>query len=154
MDIYCYPTCSYNLNFSFRNIYGDEVSNKDYSITIDNSQYPIDIDPIGILSNQCYSFLPAKKAIPSEELHYGQKIIVDPNPTSGKTNVKLNLENDLVGRLVLYTATGELIQEIHNGKLTKGTSNYEINLSDYPSGMYIITIESDGMSYIKKFVKE
>jgi len=81
-------------------------------------------------------------------------MIVDPNPTTGKATVKLNLENDISGRLVLYTATGELIQEIHNGKLSKGNSNYQIDLSTQPSGMYIITIESDGLQYIKKFVKE
>ncbi|MEI6091932.1 MAG: T9SS type A sorting domain-containing protein, partial [bacterium] len=97
---------------------------------------------------------PAKQNIPTEELHYQQDIIVDPNPTTGKASVKLNLEKDLVGRLVLYTSTGELIKEIYNGKLPAGTSGYQIDLSSKPSGMYIITIESDGMQYIKKFVKE
>jgi hypothetical protein len=97
---------------------------------------------------------PAKRTIPSEDLHFEQKIIVDPNPTTGKTTVKLNLEDDLNGRLVLYTATGELIKEIFTGTLKKGASDYQIDLSSQPSGMYIITIESDGMNYIKKFVKE
>ncbi|MEI6089512.1 MAG: T9SS type A sorting domain-containing protein [bacterium] len=154
MNIYCYPTCNYNMKFEFTNRDNDIVTSKDYRITIDNSQFPIDIDPSGLLSSQCYSIQPAKQNIPTEELHFEQSIIVDPNPTTGKANVKLNLENDLVGRLVLYTSTGELIKEIFNGKLPAGTSDYQIDLSSQPSGMYIITIESDGMQYIKKFVKE
>jgi hypothetical protein len=81
-------------------------------------------------------------------------VIIDPNPTTGKANVRLNLDNDLNGRLVLYTSTGELIKEIFTGTLKKGSSDYQIDLSSQPSGMYIITIESDGMQYIKKFVKE
>jgi hypothetical protein len=145
---------TYCMHFSFLGKNGLELCNKDYCISIDTEPNPNIIEPVGIISSDCYATVPAKRSIPLEEIHSGQKIIVDPNPTSGKTNVKLNLENDLVGRLVLYTSTGELIQEIHNGKLAKGISDYEINLSDYPSGMYIITIESDGMSYIKKFVKE
>jgi hypothetical protein len=153
-NIYCYPSCTYCLHFEYVNINNDVVCKKDVCITIDNTQTPVEIDPSGSLSDDCIDLLPAKRNIPTEDLHFEQQVIVDPNPTTGKANVRLNLENDLVGRLVLYTATGELIQEIHNGNLTKGTSNYEINLSDYPSGMYIITIESDGMSYIKKFVKE
>ncbi|MEI6089534.1 MAG: T9SS type A sorting domain-containing protein [bacterium] len=154
MNIYCNGICHYCLKFTFTNIYGDSVCSKDYCITINNSQVPINILPSGIMSNQCFSIQPAKQNIPTEELHYDQKIIVDPNPTTGKANVKLNLENDLVGRLVLYTSTGELIKEIYNGKLPSGTSDYQIDLSSQPSGMYIITIESDGMQYIKKFVKE
>ncbi|MEI6089606.1 MAG: T9SS type A sorting domain-containing protein, partial [bacterium] len=154
MNIYCFPMCVYCLKLTYQNINGDDVCSKEVCITIDNSQSPPEITPPGAISAGCYSFQPRKENIPSEELHFGQKMIVDPNPTSGKANVKLNLEKDLVGRLVLYTSTGELIKEIFNGKLPGGTSDYQIDLSSQPSGMYIITIESDGMQYIKKFVKE
>jgi hypothetical protein len=154
IDIYCYPVCTYHMNFAFQNINGDIVSNKEFSITIDNSQVPIEITPFGILDLNCLSIFPPKRNIPSEDIHFEQKVIVDPNPTSGKANVRLNLDQEINGRLVLYTATGEFVKEICNGRLPSGCSNYEIDLSSQPSGMYIITIESDGMQYIKKFVKE
>jgi hypothetical protein len=136
------------------NINNDVVSTKDFNIIIDNSQFPVDIIPPGLLSSQCYSIQPAKRAIPSEESYSNQMVFVDPNPTAGKANVRLNLEQEIVGRLVLYTSSGELIKEIYNGKLPNGISNYEIDISSQPSGMYIITIETDGMQYIKKFIKE
>jgi len=153
-NVYCYPSCTYCLHFEYVNINNEVVCKKDVCITIDNTQTPVGIDPSGSLSDDCIDLLPAKRNIPTEDLHFEQQVIVDPNPTTGKATVKLNLENDLNGRLVLYTATGELIQEIHNGKLSKGSTDYQIDLSSQPSGMYIITIESDGMQYIKKFVKE
>ncbi|MEI6089690.1 MAG: T9SS type A sorting domain-containing protein [bacterium] len=145
---------TYCLNFSFLGKNGLELCKKEFCLSINTAPNPNIITPTGIISSQCYATVPAKQTIPSEENHAGQKIIVDPNPTTGKANVKLNLENDLVGRLVLYTSSGELIKEIYNGKLPAGTSDYQIDLSSQPSGMYIITIESDGMQYIKKFVKE
>jgi hypothetical protein len=154
MNIYCYPTCTYKLHYAFTNINNDVVANKDFSIMIDNSSIPINIIPSGLLSSQCYSIQPHKISIPSEELHFEEMVVVDPNPTTGKANVRLNLKEDLFGRLVLYSSTGEQIQEIHNGKLSSGFSDYGIDLSSQPSGMYIITIETDGMQYIKKFIKE
>jgi hypothetical protein len=154
MNIYCYPTCTYNLHYAFTNIDNDVVANKDFSIMIDNSSIPINIIPSGLLSSQCYSMQPHKISIPSEELHFEEMVIVDPNPTTGKANVRLNLKESLIGRLVLYSSTGEQIQEIHNGKLSSGFTDYGIDLSSQPSGMYIITIETDEMQYIKKFIKE
>jgi hypothetical protein len=142
------------LHFSFKDIYSNVLTIKDFSITFDNTQLPVEIEPSGLVSSQCYSIQPAKRAIPSEEVYSGQMLFIEPNPTSGKANVRLNLEQDLVGRLVLYTGNGELIKEIANGIFNKGNSNYGIDLSSQPSGLYIITIESDGMQYIKKFVKE
>lgn len=145
---------TYCLHFSFIGKDGLELCNKEFCMSINTSPNPNLISPVGIITPQCYATVPAKQTIPTEEIHSGQSIIVDPNPTTGKAEVKLNLENDLVGRLVLYTSTGELIKEIYNGKLSKGNSNYSIDLSTQPAGMYIITIESDGMQFIKKFVKE
>jgi hypothetical protein len=154
MNIYCYPACTYCLHLTYQNILGEDVCSKDICITIDNSQLPVTIFPSGAIAPGCYSIQPAKPNIPTEDLHFEQEIIVDPNPTTGKANVRLNLKEGLIGRLVLYSSTGEQIQEIHNGKFSAGFSDYEIDLSSQPAGMYIITIETDGMSYIKKFDKE
>lgn len=76
-------------------------------------------------------------------------IRIFPNPTSGKLQIT-NYELPIT-RIEITDITGKTVMTFSNLPISK-FSNYEINLTDVESGIYIIKIESDKkISYCKIF---
>jgi hypothetical protein len=65
-----------------------------------------------------------------------------PNPTSDFTTLELGLPEKERAEIAVYDMSGKLLQTIHDGKIERGTSSYSIDLSEYVTGMYLITIRS------------
>ena len=75
-----------------------------------------------------------------------KSIIVFPNPASDKIFIKAS--QYLSGFLKLYDAQGKLVAQI------KFHGDSEIEVSQLPSGMYILQVESNGMKLTKKLIIE
>ncbi len=65
-----------------------------------------------------------------------------PNPTSDFTTLELGLPEKERAEIAVYDMSGKLLQTIHDSKIERGTSSYSIDLSEYVTGMYLITIRS------------
>ena len=65
-----------------------------------------------------------------------------PNPTADFTTLELGLPEKERAEIAVYDMSGKLLQTIHDGKIEPGTSSYSIDLSEYVTGMYLITIRS------------
>jgi hypothetical protein len=68
----------------------------------------------------------------------GNQILVYPNPTTGKVYIKV--ENGLIPEIKLYSTDGKLLQQVRS---------VEIDMTDYPTGVYYLQIEEKMMKIIK-----
>lgn len=79
----------------------------------------------------------------------GEIVSISPNPSSGIFNVDLGAE--LIGSIdvQILDSKGALMLSQQLGN----TSNFSINLGDYPNGIYLCKISHKGSSFVKKIVK-
>ena len=76
-----------------------------------------------------------------------------PNPTQGLTTIALDIEKDGQFQIVLYNMNGQIVQNIHSGILTEGRNQFECDLSDKNSGLYIVKVISQGQDETLKIHK-
>jgi YD repeat-containing protein len=78
------------------------------------------------------------------------RITIFPNPTLGQLSVEItNRPHDVSGELWLYNITGNLLQYLK----TLGTTN-PIDLSTYPTGIYVLRVNIGGKPVEWKIVKK
>ena len=83
----------------------------------------------------------------------GLKVNIFPNPTSGITNLTFNVSESDNIILSLFNINGQLIKSIDQGQKTKGTYSYQIDLSTFPSGVYVLTLQTNKKKYSQKIIK-
>ena len=74
-------------------------------------------------------------------------IQIYPNPTSNKLNIKSEYQ---ILSLNLYTTTGNNLYRLQKINI----SNAEIDMSSYPSGLYLIMIETEMERWVEKVIRE
>jgi hypothetical protein len=74
------------------------------------------------------------------------EVAVYPNPTNSIIKIDIKSEKSLRTRSVIYDFNGKELF----GMIT-GDNNYEINLSAYQKGVYILIIYNDQNNFIRKF---
>lgn len=67
-----------------------------------------------------------------------------PNPFNPVTTVSYALPHDAKVELNVYNLQGQLVQNLVNGKMSKGVHKAEFNGADLTSGMYIYNLKVDG----------
>mgnify|MGYP006428250129 CR=1 FL=1 len=77
-------------------------------------------------------------------------ITMYPNPVQDKVSVNLSQFNEEAKQLSVYDVTGKLI----NNYTIDNQDNYEINMSNYASGLYIVKIETASGQWQHKLIKE
>jgi len=77
-------------------------------------------------------------------------ISVYPNPTSGKTNIKFDLDLESEVSLSIRNINGQEIKYIPLG--TKKTGNYIINCDEFSPGIYFITLQTDSGTLTEKLI--
>ncbi|SMC55007.1 C25 family cysteine peptidase [Moheibacter sediminis] len=77
------------------------------------------------------------------------EIRVYPNPAKDVVNINWN-SNQKITQIELRDMTGRLLS---NSKLTNNNSNsYQLNISNYPKGNYLLTFVLDGKTFSKKLI--
>lgn len=71
-------------------------------------------------------------------------------PIPAKDVVNLTWQNSKPAKVMLYDATGKLVQTINNTSDKK----LQINVSKYPKGVYILKYELDNKAYSEKLIVE
>lgn len=83
----------------------------------------------------------------------GLKVNIFPNPTKDITNLAFNVSESDNIVLSLFNINGQQIKIIDQGKKTKGTYSYQIDLSTYPIGIYVLTLQTSKRKYSQKIIK-
>ncbi|MDO9001455.1 MAG: T9SS type A sorting domain-containing protein [Bacteroidota bacterium] len=78
-------------------------------------------------------------------------VINVPNPFSEKTTIKFNVKDEAIAKICVYNLLGDKIFE---DKITTkyGDNNYELDGSNWSSGMYLYTIQYKNYSETKRMV--
>ncbi len=81
------------------------------------------------------------------------KAMVYPNPTTGisKLNVKINVPEYYT--IDLYNFQGDKISTIFSGNLDQSTQTFDLDLSHYSSGIYLVKITSNYVAHALKINK-
>lgn len=79
--------------------------------------------------------------------------LVFPNPATNQTTLKLSMPESGMAEIQLFTMAGQQVRIIHSGRVSKGETEYPINLTDLETGMYLIVILSEGKRETVKFSK-
>ena len=97
-------------------------------------------EPVGIL--------PINNIVPDKfELHQNY-----PNPFNPVTNIKFDIKQSSDVRLNIFDALGRRISELINEKLQSGTYNAVFDGSNFTSGIYFYSLETESFRETKKFI--
>jgi hypothetical protein len=99
----------------------------------------------------CYIQTITEIPVEEEESILAEQVIIDPylfeaktypNPTIGNATVELDIEINGNFTIQLFDLSGKLITEVFNGHLDEGRQSFQIDLYDYQTGMYFVSIQS------------
>ncbi|MFL5728503.1 MAG: MBG domain-containing protein [Cytophagaceae bacterium] len=82
----------------------------------------------------------------------GLELSVFPNPVTDHATLQLNLSGDCHGSLVLCDMNGKVISVIAEGYIARQES-FLIQLSQYPSGLYLLRLDTEKGSYYHKIAR-
>ncbi|MCL6103532.1 MAG: T9SS type A sorting domain-containing protein [Bacteroidetes bacterium] len=86
-----------------------------------------------------------------EEVIENKGISIYPNPTTGLVKILINDKMDSNYSVNVYNINGSLLKELKKDRLV---SDFDLDLSQYPAGIYIISIKSTGIFYQNKVAKK
>jgi hypothetical protein len=126
------------------------------AITFDTTDPVIPVTSGGIIAMGTYSIVKRGGKIDTlcftngieEAIINKNDILIFPNPTTGKFEV--NIEKSEVKSLEIYNIQGQIVKTIINNQ--SKTTN-EIDISALPDGIYLLKIQSDKKSVIRKIIK-
>ena len=75
-------------------------------------------------------------------------VIIYPNPSSGLFKVR-SIKNDF-DRITIYDILGNAVKNIN----IQGKRNFDLDLSDYPTGCYYISISGNDSYIVKQIIKK
>ena len=78
-------------------------------------------------------------------------LVISPNPTDGILNLKLWLSDVSAVNIEVQDLTGRGVK-VHSFSQQVGQFNETLNLSDLPSGMYLLQLKTDKRSFAKKLM--
>ena len=78
-----------------------------------------------------------------------QKVIIYPNPTKGQLKIDLQGGNEIISTLDVFNLAGSLL--LHK---TPASGSMMLDLSNYPSGTYILKIVVGNKASEWKIIKE
>jgi hypothetical protein len=76
-----------------------------------------------------------------------------PNPSTGLSTLKVNTSEPDHYAIELYNLEGSKISTIYAGKIGRSEQFFELDLSNYPSGIYLVKITSDYVAHALKINK-
>ncbi len=84
----------------------------------------------------------------TDDVKIDHDVYAVPNPTSTEVSIKGNLPSNQVCTVNVFDINGKLISQQKTN-----TSNIKINCTDFPSGQYIVKINTNDNYYFSKIVK-
>jgi len=75
-----------------------------------------------------------------------------PNPFNPSTDIRFAIQNDSNVKLSVYNTKGELVANLKNGKMTKGSHVVNFDATALNSGVYFYKLDVNNLSETKKMV--
>ncbi len=75
-----------------------------------------------------------------------------PNPFNGQTRIRIDLPGDTRGQLAVYDIQGKLVHIVHQGSISQGSHDFQIDIKNMASGVYLLTFDTNEFRDIKKIV--
>jgi hypothetical protein len=79
--------------------------------------------------------------------------LVYPNPTNGPATFKLDVPVKQRFVINIFTMNGQYVQTLTDQEIDRGTFRQEIDLSEQPTGMYLVTIMSKDYQKTVRVIK-
>ncbi len=76
-----------------------------------------------------------------------------PNPTNGPSNFSIYVNEPAQFQIDIYSISGQKINEIHSGDLNEGRHQFDVELTNYTNGTYLIKIWSEKQEETLKLMK-
>ncbi|HCA42368.1 MAG TPA: hypothetical protein DEP28_03865 [Bacteroidetes bacterium] len=139
-----------NFNFNWSNITsGLPAGCIIYELMIHNGRLYAGLQANGVYSIDLNGLTNIKN---SDLINDYQLIECFPNPFNPITNIKVNLKESSEVSLSIYNSSGEKIEELYNGKLNRGTSEFKWIATNKSSGIYFIVMNAGGNKTVQKIV--
>ncbi len=75
-----------------------------------------------------------------------------PNPFSGTTNIRINLLSESPVEISVYSLTGQLVNHVDYGQLTRGIHDLELNAGNIDQGLYFFTVKAGESEVTRKMI--
>ncbi|MBN2173372.1 MAG: T9SS type A sorting domain-containing protein [Bacteroidales bacterium] len=75
-----------------------------------------------------------------------------PNPTSGPFWIEYELKDRAPVQMIVYDLSGRVVDVIKNFDVLQGTIREQVNLENYKSGIYLISIRTEQFNETKKLI--
>jgi hypothetical protein len=98
------------------------------------------------------SFLPLAISESTEQSVLQAQLQITPSVSIGKARIEFTLSHPEQIDVNLYDVNGRLIRNIDKGRSSSGRHSLELQNYDLPSGVYVISLETDHELLTKKFV--
>lgn len=82
----------------------------------------------------------------------GMSLYNMPNPASNSTTINFTLVSQSVVDLIVRDVTGKMVETINLGGRTAGNNIYEMNISNYPAGIYTYTLQAGETSMTNRLI--
>jgi PKD repeat protein len=79
---------------------------------------------------------------------------VYPNPVNGNMRVKMDVYDAAPYNVTLTNMVGQTVANVYSGLMSAGEQQINYDLSDIPAGVYLLNIESNGMTKSTKLIKQ
>lgn len=79
-------------------------------------------------------------------------IIISPNPSSDKVQVTIKTEESDLLLVTLHDLTGKTIKNITNANVYQDVYQFEIDVKEFPNGIYLIRTQSNGKTITRKLI--
>ncbi len=88
----------------------------------------------------------------NEVLSFENSLRVFPNPSSGQLNVQFDMEAGRKLKFELTNVYGQTIKVPEEQRYREGRNSFEMDLSEFPAGIYFLKASGPGVSAAKKII--
>lgn len=82
-----------------------------------------------------------------------QQLIAYPNPSGNITDVLFQLSQSSAVSIEVTDLTGKRLMKVDAGKMQAGNQHYPIDITELPSGMYLLNVKTDNSAKTIKLIK-
>jgi agmatine deiminase len=75
-----------------------------------------------------------------------------PNPAAAITVIPVKSSSKTLGSILVYNSLGQMVQEIFNGEIPSGNTNYFLDAGTLVPGTYFVKLQTGGQVRMKKLV--
>jgi len=74
-----------------------------------------------------------------------------PNPSNGRINIEIEMENKLTAELIVYDLTGRVVLS-QQKVLYAGSNTISMNLEGIAPGTYVLQMKNNDKQYVASFI--